>query len=490
MCHELDQSNEINQMIMGKRQRSVDPLWWEELVQEIFSGSKGFVHSSLEFNSSSRELTVNEDIPPGTLLLRIPRKSLISLENASFENLWFRKAKVSLDQSKLHFPVADLLIAFSLASQTPTYLKTLPTSSAWDALPRRWSDEKLEENLKGSPLLSRVKRDKLGAQSDFEQLCKLWEEDEKPKFSAFDDMLAAVSSRAFADSLDQIVMIPILDLCNHCRGDKYEKKNLAYRALEQDGSIEVTACQTINQYDGLRLTYGAQGNGQLLSNYGFAISDNLEPDGSSNDQLEFRCFDGSNTINLRTGPKAYTYGALVKALEQTIEKDHGFGLANNEKDDEDDDIEAFLDECDPLQEIDIYCEATIEEEEDEKESENGAIQEEVEALKHLRKILQQRIDAYYCKGKVMKERLKLMGSTGYYCALLIHSEQRCLYFYYRACQKIESLLLGRGTEEVRKLESTSSLSSLDFDGNDLKLIEEQTTSLANTYMKIRHENMF
>jgi hypothetical protein len=306
--------------MIGKRQRSDVPSWWGEIVQDV-TAQGGFVHPSLEFSDANREMAVDQKLPEKTLVLRIPRKSLVSLSNATDLASWFREVKVAVDQSKLHNPLTDALLAFSLASKKRTYLKTLPPASAWDCLPRRWSIDQITKYLQGSPLLSRVKKDKLGVRSDYDLICDFWKGQEAPSFSNFDDMLAAVSSRAFADSQDEIVMIPILDLCNHSRG-KGGQKNLTYKTL-QDGSVEVTTSQPIEPYEGLRLTYGAQGNGQLLLNYGFTIPKNLEPDGSSNDFVEFSC-DGVSIINLKTGPKAvrkseYTVSwALFPSLVPTV----------------------------------------------------------------------------------------------------------------------------------------------------------------------------
>jgi hypothetical protein len=286
--------------MMGKRQRSDVPSWWGEIVQDV-TAQGGFVHPSLEFSDANREMAVDQKLPEKTLVLRIPRRSLVSLSNATNLASWFREVKESVDRSKLYNPLTDVLLAFSLASQKRTYLKTLPPASAWDCLPRRWSIDQMTKYLQGSPLLSRVEKDKLGVRSDYDLICDFWKGQGAPSFSNFDDMLAAVSSRAFVDSKDEIVMIPILDLCNRSRG-KGGQKNLTYKTLH-DGSVEVKTTQPIEPYEGLRLTYGAQGNGQLLLNYGFTVPKNLEPDGSSNNFVEFSC-DGVNIINLKTGPKA------------------------------------------------------------------------------------------------------------------------------------------------------------------------------------------
>ena len=146
--------------------------------------------------------------------------------------------------------------------------------------------------------MERVKKQKVGLQADYRSLSEA-NESAGPSLEDFDDMLAAVTSRAFAGQEDEIMMIPILDLCNHSRG-KNEEKNLEYKILD-DGSVEVRAVVKIKPNENFRLTYGAKSNQQLLLNYGFAMKDNVEPDGSSNDFLEFCC--NGTTVELKTGPK-------------------------------------------------------------------------------------------------------------------------------------------------------------------------------------------
>ena len=93
-------------------------------------------------------------------------------------------------------------------------------------------------------------------------------------------MLAAVTSRAFAgmggNRDEDIAMVPLLDLCNHRRGNV--TKNVSYFKTD-DGSVRVVAAHDLNAHTVLAITYGARGNAQLLFNYGFCIPDNIEPDG-------------------------------------------------------------------------------------------------------------------------------------------------------------------------------------------------------------------
>jgi hypothetical protein len=490
---------------MGKRQREDNPSWWSVVVDEIRS-SGGFVHSSLRFSESGRALSANTKIEPGTLVLRIPSKSLVSKQRALALAPCLQRIQKKLIPSQLHTPFSDVIIAMGMATQTPStlpYLNTLPHSSAFDALPRRWPDSQIEELLKGSPLLKRTKKTKQGVRKDYDLVHKAWMEELKgeaenntttslPSFQKFSDMLAAVSSRAFGigDSEGDVAMAPILDLCDHCRGNAELKKNLSYQRLE-DGSIEVLSTQAIQQAEGLRLTYGARGNSQLLLNYGFTLPRNLEPDSSSNDVLEFSFeVDGTNVVHLRTGPRSYTYGGFVKALEQAACAE-SFRKSNEKAEEEG--LEAFLDGCDDIEEVDIYGDPTAEGDEA-KDDEVEDDHMELEALKALWEQLKKKIDAYNVSGDELKERVASQNpSPIYYSAVLIQSELKTIYFFMRAAEKVEASLQQRVTsraEHEALLQKRVTSRAEHFDGvisdEDLELVEAQTNELAQAFMKIRH----
>lgn len=279
---------------MAKRQRISTPSWWDEIVDDV-TQTGGYIHRGVTFLPESRNIVCDVEIDEKTLVFRISKSSILSAPSGSDQYAWILEL-----QDKCHNPVADVMLAYRLASEGSTYLKTLPPPSSWNSLPRRWSEETLQKCLAGSPLMERAKKHKAGVQADYLRLCGHAKGKGGPTLEAFDDMLAAVTSRAFAGANDEIMMIPILDLCNHSRG-KNEQKNLEYKILDC-GSVEVRATVQIIPNEKFRLTYGAKSNQQLLLNYGFAMKDNLEPDGSSNDFLEFS-YNQKNNIELKTGPK-------------------------------------------------------------------------------------------------------------------------------------------------------------------------------------------
>jgi hypothetical protein len=471
---------------MGKRQRNDSPSWWTNVTEEVWSNG-GFLHSSLEFSESNRELTATDKIEEGTLVMIIPDGSLVSKERAMILCPWLKEVESNLVSStEFHTPLSDVFIALAMASESPitlSYLSTLPDPATFDALPRRWTDDQIEARLKGSPLSERVKKTKQGVRKDYnlvQTACNDLKEKPAafPSFDEFSNMLAVVSSRAFCvgHSDQDVALVPILDLCDHCRGSE-ARKNLSYKRVE-NGSIEVRSIQSIEQDEGLRLTYGAQGNAQLLLNYGFSIPRNLEPDGSSNDVLEFSLLDGMPVIQLRTGPKSYAYGGLVKALEQVVD------MTPDESRDQpkEDDMEAFLNGCDEEdEEVDIYGEAT--EGGSDKDDESCTIQRELVALKSFQVALQESMGAYNNAGINLTDRTAHpKPCANYYSALLIQSEQRTIHFFARAAEKIVALLQGK-TVPQRSKELQVDLTTTK---EDIELIEAQTEELAQAFMKIRY----
>jgi len=277
---------------MSKRCRddneAAAPAWWASTVDWICSNG-GTIHSSLAL-AENRDVVATKSVSKDEVLMEIPAPCLVSQETVAATETGHLLASFMSDESITFYNQRqDLLIAMCLASsnQFQHYLETLPPSSDYDMLPRRWKDSDLQNLLKGSCLLDRVMTSREETRKDFDKIKTAWAEKSQdvnafPSYSAFDDMLAAVTSRAFAgmggNRDEDIAMVPLLDLCNHRRGNV--TKNLSYMK-SATGSVRVVASEDLNPGTALAITYGARGNAQLLFNYGFCIPDNIEPDGKA-----------------------------------------------------------------------------------------------------------------------------------------------------------------------------------------------------------------
>ncbi|KAL7449020.1 hypothetical protein ACHAWC_001125, partial [Mediolabrus comicus] len=248
------------------------------------------------------------------------------------------------------------------------------SSSQHQLLPRQWSLETLKRRLHGTSLYQRIINERNGVRDEYELIKTAWMQQQQteqasapttsfPTLEQYDTMMGAVTSRGFEglgyDGVD--VMIPLLDLLNHYRGRdssnsefarvRYERYNMnECNEKKKDGVVEVadgdegegvsppptkriktslsssvgggvkvTTAQRIslpaNATIPLQMTYGAKSNSTLLGRYGFCIENNVEPDGSCNDVIEIQLQTGSPPVKLQRGPKSYTYGCLIKALQ-------------------------------------------------------------------------------------------------------------------------------------------------------------------------------
>ena len=302
--------------------------------------------------------------------------------------------------------VALLRLDSSLSSSSwwQPYWDSLPSSTELlQLLPRHWSLQELDQWLGGSPIRAHVDAQKIMLQHHYNRIVRSSlfqrpEEDDDtrtdgapigatiPTFSYqdLDVAMTIVSSRAFSNETTTAspttTLVPLLDLCNHYRGPRNANVGKSCSYTFQANQVIVQSTHGFQPGTMLSITYGAQSNGQLLLNYGFALADNIEPDGSCNDIYEFvptRTTTSSNPkrsiIVLRRGPKSYSYGGFVQALE-TFFPDHqtgknslpastdgmeqhdgNDGMKEEQEEEEDvddmeDDMEAFLNACDDEEE--------------------------------------------------------------------------------------------------------------------------------------------
>jgi len=504
----------------------------------------GYVHPNLEFSEANRKLSVNQKISKGEIVLRIPFEVCMTKSKAfSMCQPWLEKI-IKLDETNLSLKnsTADLAIAIAMAAccslDNYPYLHSLPESSSFDALPRRWTESEIQRLLAGTSLLRHAVEAKTSVIQDYmllrERFCKrevkMNQSDFVPSFPSFEkfsDALAAITSRAFQIGItDQdIAIVPILDLGNHTRGkatNKFQKKNVSYQYNPSEDAMIVTSAVDIDYGESIRLTYGAKSNAQLLLNYGFCILENLEQDGSSNDVLEFRPLstpepenytespnrDRGKIILLRAGPKSYSYGGFIAAFEEyyckkKVGTEHGNGiekthvaadLSEQSQNDDFSDFEDFLCQCDDAEEnydefMEIYegkGQSTRSTNEDRHKSKK-TYEEEMEALRRFKLDLIKRSKEYnICKDmQVPTMAPAKLGFTWpqYYSHMLSISELRTIYFFLRSIDKIQNLLHEK-SKEVRSPDQFDLHVVTDLE--DLHLIDMQTDDLANAYMSIRH----
>ena len=440
------------------------------------------MHSAVSV-SGDRELVVSEDLLKGDILLEIPLRCLPCCASIQTTTIGRKLGDcIASISEELYCEEQDLLMALFLAHQVEygwsegeacdyrPYLATLPTSSEFNSLPRRWSDEN-KHFLHGSRLLYRIEQVSVGLARDYSLLSVKWGDvDGFASLETFDTMMAAETSRAVAgmgasrNDID-ISMVPLLDMCNHRRG--VEGQNITYRRL--DSSVQAIAKEDIQTGKTLQITYGARGNAQLLFNYGFALENNVEPDGSSNDVVEVQLEAGSPLVHLRTGPKKYTFGCFSKAVEQFHEQN----LETEIEGDGPDDLEDFLKGCDTNSGFCVF-EDVEREDDDEEDPDSVNTDAEIGAVRKLERALVAARLRYGLNGEECKTALTSRDPRVRYAGILIHSEVRTIQFYELACTFIVARMM--------ETEVTHFKWAIEVDEVLLKI---QATDLAGAFLQIR-----
>ena len=407
---------------------------WSNLKEWIRSTEGGFCHESLTWDATTRRLSTLTALEADTRLLVIPAACCVTATD-------------------------DATLAWTLVTQSTQLYKAYwdslqPVAAIYKALPRAWPTALQTTCLQGSPLLARVQAQPSQVQAAYDRLKETHAAtslSNMPTLSEFDQALAVVTSRAFAGpNPTTTCCVPLLDLCNHTRG----RKNLRY--AWDGGMLVVHTVRPLAAGAPCVITYGAQSNAQLLLNYGFCLENNREPDGSSNDIVEFSTNAANDSVDdkpilLRLGPPSYTYGPLVKVLEalgpvggqkdEDNSNDEG-GDGNDGGDDDMDDMEAFLNGCEEDNEdaCDDACLYTAPTSGPENDGKDDEAEDQKSFDKQALRAFLERLEALlqaYPKTLVTQPD----ASRTRYANILLQSEQEILRFYQTVSQRILERLM-------------------------------------------------
>lgn len=440
------------------------------------------------------------------------------------------------------------------------YLDSLPSSSD---LPRLWPEQKLQLLLQGSPTLKYIQENTRYVQSSYKASQETndiarRESDgnnlpSSPTWDDYSHFHAMVTSRAFnydtpsmetssSRSIASLHMVPILDLCNHCRGgsdatNELQRKNVSYSFREcrddtvKDATsgivVDVVATKDIQPNESIRITYGAKPNSVLLVNYGFTIPNNMEPDGSSNDVLEFftpssaqsttttnEQSDGPPITILRTGPPSYTYGCFTTALQAFFKVPISSSVVPRDNSvDNNDEMEQFLNDCeededenddddnDEMYDDDVNLDVgTSQDDFIDNNLSRHNVTDEIQALHEFRQHLLQLIDVYSLPTKTELDWTTFIPSEDHsdscttleqsrqmYAAILIYSEIRILQFYIWTTERLQQQLMSNtNPNDSSAAESKLSKPKLTLANDDARLLNCQVEELVSAYMKLRH----
>lgn len=456
-------------------------------------------------------------------------------------------------------------------------------SAALDDAPSRWPAEQRETLLRAGDVATRadvvseaLRRD---AEDAFERLVReallnhLRErersgrgvEDVFDAREAFRRALAAVHSRAFnfgegdatpasgaREALEReaagSALVPLLDCANHhrrprecawrvarqSRGGLDSASGPAKSSPESGGDasepggdaawLEVVALRAFVAGDPVRIAYGARSNEHLLTRYGFCVRDNVEPDGSSNDETPFCLLetgavavpgdvaislgerrdaraDRERSVFLRVATRPeYTFAPFADALDlfraRARERRGGGALSREPLSsadtrapltrDEEDFLGDFRGEAD--EDEDDACAALMygsrEESGDASEEEEdgpGAIQNDsgddalvLEALRDMASSLGNRADALWRAARETALCVPWAKTRAEACVIYFESERRTFRFFSRAAARAARALVGGEEHEAPE----------DDEDED----EEGVAALVAAFVKLRRRN--
>ncbi len=248
--------------------------------------------------------------------------------------------------------------------------------------------------------------------------------------------------------------------------------------------------------------------------------------GSSNDIVEFSLNDNIRRVELRRGPKSYTYGCFIKVLEMFYEyntpshdiQEKEDALHDNDNNlnfvqHEEDDMEAFLNSCDDeneneeemIFEMNLYGSDTgkimASSGTDVGNGDNDD-QEVLNDIKALTKLISAMKDArlqYSMNSDNLQTALNVVTeSKERYSAILVHSEIQTLYLYELAAHLVRQKICHEIMEEGVTVEVPNDYHDGDVSNqlqDEIKdavgeaageTVIKYASELTETYFRIRH----
>lgn len=193
--------------------------------------------------------------------------------------------------------------------------------------------------------------------------------------------------------------------------------------------------------------------------------------------VEIRLTEEGTPIPIRTGPKSYSFGAMSRLLEACEVQNEG--CDGHQASDENDDMEAFLNECDEAEDEEFDWDDAGNDEtaggddEDEVKAQIATIQTLEGALENARKRY-----TLNNEGTLHSMVNEPATSPKDFASILIHSEVRAIMFYQLCCLRIRENLSKTTLKDQVDL-------SLICSETDRERLEKQATELSEAFVKIR-----
>ena len=224
-------------------------------------------------------LFASEDVPRGATLAVCPLSKLLRASEALSDSI------IGEPLAMLRDRIDDRALLWLLLMHCRdrgdlhnVYVSSLPGDELVKALPMHWSPEDLRQ-LAGTPLFKQAatRREELRAFYDdviVGQLHWRWPAVFPKKVFSWPELCRAHAvfwSRAITltiDGTEEECLVPLLDIANHRPGCGDVEVRV------EGGRYVLTAARALSKGDEVFLNYGAKGNGELLRDHGFVLSNN------------------------------------------------------------------------------------------------------------------------------------------------------------------------------------------------------------------------
>ena len=230
--------------------------------------------------------------------------------------------------------------------------------------------------------------------------------------------------------------------------------------------------------------------------------------GSCNDVVEIELKEEGPLVRLQRGPKSYTFGPFIKALElfydagsdgrRGLQDDSRDDAANEGMDDDDAGLEAFLNDCDEEEDYEdeddeggddiddmMYNSTTFGDDDllddslpSSSSTKEKVMTKELRALEALHSSLKAAVERCEQNSLIRSVEERVYTAEGdEYCAILIKSEMQTISFYAKAAEMILSKLSKCLTLENALMDSKVEINEMD---------QEHINDLVKASMTIRY----
>jgi histone-lysine N-methyltransferase SETD3 len=246
-----------------------------------------------KYADEMRGVHATRDVAPDETICTIPLKCLITVEMGKSTEVG---RKVSMHNLQLDAPKHVYVMLFMLMDmQEPEsffrpYYDVLPETL--NSMPVFWSEEELSW-LQGSYMVSQTRDRKDAIARDYRNICGIAPEFESAvTLQQFIWARMIVCSRNFGiivNGLRTSAMVPYADMLNHLR-----PRECKWEFEDDIQAFTITSLEHMKAGAQVYDSYGKKCNYRFLLNYGFALENNIEADGSSPNEFSV-CFDESRS---------------------------------------------------------------------------------------------------------------------------------------------------------------------------------------------------